>query len=220
MQTTHNAPESGAFTLEEHTIFDNARQAITLMKRTFETWVVIGRAVDTARKRAVRLGGRQTFRRIIEQQGLGDIVDKATASRLLRIMDNLPDVEKWRQGLTARQQINWAAPTAVFAHCSLFKKPSVPDDQKPLSPLAQHKQSIAVLEEKNHKLEQQLRQREDGDLWKPSDSARDIARVMVGALSQNKATEVARQILELLGKVKAGRMSKEALGQGATSSRG
>src|SRR5215470_7880761 len=38
----------------------------------------------------------------------------------------------------------------------------------------------------------------DGDRWRPSDRARDIARVIVGTFSPSKATEIAKQVLVLL----------------------
>jgi hypothetical protein len=50
-------PESRDLTMEEATLFENARQAIDLLKKTFETWVVIGKAVAAARARADRIGG-------------------------------------------------------------------------------------------------------------------------------------------------------------------
>jgi hypothetical protein len=215
MSNSHNAPESGALTLEEVTIFENARQAVVTLKKTFETWTVIGMAVDAARKRADRVGGRQTFMRLIEQQGLRPIVDKSTASRLLRIMDALPEVMAWRQTLTARQQVDWAAPTAVMKHCPLFRPVIDNGKEKRPSAQAQMKENIAALEDKNFRLERELKQRGDGDRWKPTDTAKDIARVMVETLKPSKATEVARQILSLLKKVKTGRVSKEVLGAGA-----
>jgi hypothetical protein len=115
-------PESRDLSMDEVTIFEAARNAVTLLKKTFETWTVIGKAVVAARTRADRVGGGKTFRRILEQQGLAMVVPPATATRLEAIMAHLADVEAWRAGLTDNQRFRWAAPSAVFKHCPMFAK--------------------------------------------------------------------------------------------------
>jgi hypothetical protein len=115
-----NDPESRGLTEEEKTLFEAARQAIGLLKKTFETWMVIGKAVQAARARANRLGGGKTFRRILEQQGLARIVPPATATRLLQIIGHLPEVSAWHASLNDQQQVAWASPSAVFKHCPVF----------------------------------------------------------------------------------------------------
>jgi hypothetical protein len=108
-------PETRDLSVEEATAFEAARGAVLTLRKTFEVWTVIGKAVVIARTRADRLGGGKTFRRILEQQGLGSIPD-ATATWLQRIMARLPNVEAWRVGLSERQQINWASPSAIIKH--------------------------------------------------------------------------------------------------------
>jgi hypothetical protein len=107
-------------------IFEAAKEAAGLLKKTFEHWLVIGKAVTVAREIADREGGRQTFMRLIEQQGLGKVVDKATASRLLRIMRNLDAVRAWRETLTEGQQIDWAGPRSICRRCPALKPPPKP----------------------------------------------------------------------------------------------
>jgi hypothetical protein len=122
-KTIDNDPESRNLDAEEMAIFDAARAAVTLLKKTFDTWVVIGRAVVAARTRADRLGGGKTFRRILEQQGLAAVVPPATATRLEAIMAKLVEVESWRaKTLTENQRFQWASPSAVFKHCPAFAK--------------------------------------------------------------------------------------------------
>src|SRR5262249_19069308 len=65
---------------------------------------------------------RKTFRRILDQQGLGMVVPPATATRLEAIMANLRDVEEWRASLTENQRFRWASPSAVFKQCPVFAK--------------------------------------------------------------------------------------------------
>ena len=43
-----------------------------------------------------------------------------------------------------------------------------------------------------------LKQREDGDRFKPTDPAKDIAAVLVGTFTPSKAEEIAKQMLVLL----------------------
>jgi hypothetical protein len=121
-----NAPESEALSLDDAAVFEAARSAATLLKKTFETWVTIGRAVVRARQIADQRGGGKTFMRLIHQQGLGPVVPKATASRLERIMAQLPGVEEWRLTLTVKQQIEWASPSSVCSRCPALKKQTDP----------------------------------------------------------------------------------------------
>lgn len=118
-----NAPESEAITADDDAVFEEARQAISLLKRTFEFWLTIGRAVVKARELANRHGDGRTFMRLIEQQGLERVVDKSMASNLLRIMAKLPEVMAWRDTLTEREQIEWASPLTVIRRCPALAKP-------------------------------------------------------------------------------------------------
>jgi hypothetical protein len=195
MATITNAPESEALTMQDNEIFENARQAVMTLKKTFETWMVIAKAVAWARNMADRRGGRQTFKRIIEQQGLGRVVDKTTASRLLRIMDNYPAVVAWRETLTEKQQLDWAAPTSVVQRCPIFRPPKAPGEPKPPKTMVETAVLIALQEENA-----QLKRREDGDRFRPEDSAHDIAVTMVGMFSPRKAKEIAKQMMELVKK--------------------
>jgi hypothetical protein len=188
-----NAPELGALSFEEHASVEAARGAFMALKKTFEHWITILKGLETLHHKAERLGGRKTFQRLREQAGLGEkAIPKATVTRGFQILERLPDVYKWRQGLTERQQYEWASPSAVFKHCPVFKSDG---GRKPeMSAMAKMKQANIVLQEENHK----LKQREDGDRFKPTDTAKDIAAVMVGTLTANKAEQVARYMLKLL----------------------
>ena len=50
---------------------------------------------------------------IIAQQGLENIVDKSTASRLERIMAEEEKVKQWYEALTAKEKLAWNAPTTT-----------------------------------------------------------------------------------------------------------
>jgi hypothetical protein len=199
--TRSNAPESEALTLADVEIFENARQAVMTLKKTFDTWVVIGRAVVQARKICDERGQRNTkaFMRLVEQQGLGTLVDKSTATRLEKIIANLPAVTAWRATLSGDKQYKWASPSSVCSRCPALNPARTPEQQeaarasRPERMMVETAQYSALLEEV-----EQLRNREDGDRWRPTDTASDIARVMVGTFSARKAKAIANEILEQL----------------------
>jgi hypothetical protein len=60
--------------------------------------------------------------------------------------------------------------------------------------MAQLKQANVDLQGRRH----ELSQREDGDRFKPTDSANDIANVLVGMFSPSKAESIARSVLAKL----------------------
>ena len=123
---TNNAPESANLSREDNQVFEAARVAAASLAKTFELWITIARAVELARLKADRIGRRNAFQRILEQQGLAGVLgntwnsQKSTANKLLAILNNLSEVETWRAGLNQHQRISWSAPTTVYKHCPLF----------------------------------------------------------------------------------------------------
>jgi hypothetical protein len=184
-----NAPESEAITLSDNEVFEAARQAVMLLKKTFATWVTIGKAVMRARDIADRRGGGKTFMRLIEQQGLGPIINKSTASNLLRMMERLPDVSAWHETLTAKQQIEWAAPTTILKRCPIFNPPKANNADKPPTKAEQDRMALAVALEEV----EQLKRRGDGSLFDlKRDNAADIGRVLADTISERKFKEIVK----------------------------
>jgi hypothetical protein len=135
-----NAPESKTLDREELALCEAARQSALQLKLTFDNWMTIGRAVAALRKHADRLiekgwAVRTTFPRLIEQQGLGQLLDKAKTSRLLTIMDRLAEVQAWHATLSLKEQIAWASPDRIMRKCPLFNQPAEP---KPPQPTIRH----------------------------------------------------------------------------------
>ena len=89
--------------------------------------------------------------RIIVQQGLGEVVSKATASNLLRIMERIGEVTTWHAMLTTRQQIDWAAPSTILKRCPIFNPPINPAD-KPMTKAAADRKALAEALEENERL--------------------------------------------------------------------
>jgi hypothetical protein len=199
---THNQPSDlPALNEQRHVYVANARTAAGILRKTFETWVEVGRGLKALHDLADEIGGKQTYDKLREREGLGrDIVNKTRSSRLLAIIDNLPAVEEWRaNGVDAlsgkpmdkEKRFKWASPEAVHIHCPIFAKPK--SGSTNFSPMAQLKQINATLQEENYRL------RRDGGHYKPTDTVNDIATMLVGAFP-SKAEEIARQMLALLGK--------------------
>jgi hypothetical protein len=128
-QLSHSAPESGNLSQDEIVDVEAGLTAMRSLHKTFDLWVAVGRAVVTLRGKADRMGGRQTFRRLLDQQGFGDL-DKATATRLLQILDRLAEVIPWHESLPAKQRREWASPSTVFKHCPVFCKPATEQEKR------------------------------------------------------------------------------------------
>jgi hypothetical protein len=126
---THNQPSDLPTLNEQLYIYaENARAAAQILRKTFETWLEIGRFLKALHDWADEIGGKKTYDKLREREGLGkDIINKTRSSRLLKIIDNLPAVEAWRATLTGTQRFEWASPEAVHRHCPVFAKPKAPD---------------------------------------------------------------------------------------------
>jgi hypothetical protein len=200
--TRTNAPESEAMTLEEVEVFEAARQAAAYLRRSYEKWVDIGKAVMLARDMANRWGGgTRMIRRIIEQQNLGSIVDGPEVSRLLRIMPRIEEVNAWRATPTDRQKVDWASPQTIIKRCPIFRNPTPPRDDNQMTPAERDRQELARVVEENHELRRQLEVRDGGDTFNPRTSTpKEIALALFGQFQpyRGKAKRVARELTALV----------------------
>lgn len=189
--TQRNDPEGGAFSLAENIEIEAGRTAYSSIKKTFDLWIAIGRAVAVLRAKADRIGKKQAFKRLMEQQGLS--MQAATSTRLLQIMAKLPEVVAWHEGLSEQNKFNWCSPDAIHRNCPVFKKDEHPAD-KPLSAMQQLKQTVVALEEENKK----FKERGDDHRFDAKDTAKDIATTIVGMFTPSKARSIANAILAML----------------------
>jgi hypothetical protein len=118
MDTSANVVEI-ELTDAEAEIFSQARIAGDGRRKSFDRWLTFGRAVAAARAIANRLGGKGTFGRILDQQGLGwlNTRGKTSVFYLEAMVRDLPKVLKWREGLDERSRIKWASPQSVYLRC-------------------------------------------------------------------------------------------------------
>jgi len=195
---------STSFSASEDETLEAARAAWAgLSKRSFEGWIAIGRGIRILRRRADQLGGRNTFQRLMAEQGFRmdgpkpeRQFDKTTASRLLLVMEQETEVRIWHQQLTPVQQAEWASPNAILRHCPIFAKPK--STEPSASPYAQLKQAHMALLEENERLKQSI----GGEhLFDPNQTSdREIAIAMIGRLEgwRGRARKVAKLMLEIL----------------------
>jgi hypothetical protein len=121
---THNTPGLPALTEQEHVYVEGAREALASLRKTFDFWIAIARGLKALHDKADLSGGKITYDRLREREGLGkDVINKTRSSRLLAILDNLTAVGAWRDSLTEKQRFAWASPEAVHIHCPIFAKP-------------------------------------------------------------------------------------------------
>jgi hypothetical protein len=199
----HNQPESGSLSLAEHQTIEAGRLALSSLSKTFDLWVTIARAIKTLRDKADRMGGRWDFQRLMAQNGFRmdgtpheKVLDKAIVSKLLTILDRLPEVMAWYEKLTPKQKREWAAPTTVLKHCPVFAKPKVEGERKPTK-LQRTEEELAKAVNENYK----LKQREDRDTFNAkTTSPKEMATALFGQLMPypGKAEKFADAFLALV----------------------
>ena len=204
----HNQPEN-VLGSNELAIVEAGRVAMSSLQKTLMLWLTVGDAFKILADKADRLNaGRKTFQRLMHQNGFPmdgpeKVIDKAMVSKLLKVVEHKADVIKWHEGLTPKQKREWAAPNTVMLHCPIFAKTDDNGDEKekPMTPAQKDRQALAAALEEI----EQLKKREDGDRFKPTDSAEDIATVLVTMFSSSKAEDIFRRGLKKLNERKAKR---------------
>jgi hypothetical protein len=123
---------------------------------------------------------------------LGGREHTALRCRLLELMDHINEVDAWWARLPANKRLEWNYPLIIYKHWQRFKVPGTHSAEKPLSPVAKLKESIAALSEENLR----LKEANGGSTISARDSARDVVTVLRGMFSARKLEEIRR----LLGK--------------------
>jgi hypothetical protein len=183
--------------------------------RTFESWVVIARGVELARKQANELPSYSvdTFLQILDREGLAPALGstkssiKSTASRLESILKNLPEIEAWRRSLpNDHARLHWSSPTAIYKHCPVFadRKPErVRGEAAPAMPA----ETVKALKKHNVRLQQEAAVAETmveamyerGDVFE-SGEVGDIADYIVKAVDDRERLQaIGVAILKSLG---------------------
>jgi hypothetical protein len=188
---------------------DLALQALGALRKTFDHWMVIARFVARMRELANEKGGRWTFQRLLEQNGLGEdrikhIGGKAIISRLEEIAASEIAVREWHANdLDDEQRFKWASSTSIKRHCPVFRKG---DDGVTGTPSTKKRKQLDTakavkieLERANTRIHELEEEKRDGSLFDlRQDDANDIAKTIVGTISKHKAKRIADAILNLL----------------------
>jgi hypothetical protein len=156
--------------------------------RNWEDWIQVGYAVVECRAVAMREAGTnrpygpaytKAYASLMAHYHFTDkLKDKSDRSRLVEIMDNLPTVTAWRQGLTSDERRKYTHPTTVFRYWKAAQRKSVEAESPDVwRPAASTRQKLKVVEAEIHKL------RKEGTAvpWGPDDPPYLRARAVMEA---------------------------------------
>src|SRR5215207_3597475 len=158
MKDRYNALESQRLSDDDRRLVEAAQNALASIAKTFDNWVTVGRAIDALRRRAKEIGGKATFKRLLDQQGFGDI-NPGTITILLKIIDNLPAVVAWHETLAPKQKRQWGSPSSVNRHCPVFAKDKPPTPPK--SPNVSVEREIERLDSERDRLQARVQELEE-----------------------------------------------------------
>jgi hypothetical protein len=138
-----------------------------------------------------------------------DKIDGSVRSRLAECMDNLEEIEAWRDTLSDKERIEFNHPNTVIRRWKAYKA----------TPKALRSSPVARLQAKVEKLEGENAQllANGGGRFNAKDSAKAIAAVLFDLLNDTKFEGVINRMLEL--QVEHGRMTKETMAQIKAGSR-
>jgi hypothetical protein len=191
-----NTPDLPSLTTEERTYVDLALEAMQSLKKTFEFWMAIAQGLKALRDRADAIGGRFTFDRLREREGLGPgTINKTRVSRLLAILAHRDEVEAWRALLASNKQFDWQSPESVWNKCPIFHEPKEDPKTEPRpSPMAKLKLANQEMQEENFQLKERLK-RADGNALS-SLAVDEIMEILTGSMDQTKGKELASRLSE------------------------
>ena len=180
------------------------RRLLSSPDPTRQDWLLVGKACQLLRAEAMHTAhvnkpeGRrynQEISYLLKANGLDDI-GKADRSKLLFILDNIVEVERWLATVPANKQLKLNHPHTIWrAYKASVKKPDSTTPKR-LSPTEKLKQEIVSLKDTKARMQREI-ERGGGDLWSPDDKVKDIARVIVEKISPTKVSELVRELARL-----------------------
>lgn len=208
-------------------IVRRGQEALDRKRRSFDDWLLIAEALAVGRAEimAVLCTNRPTGKRFEHAMATWllansfHVIDKCTRSHSLECLKHRAEIEMWRIELKKKNAVEHFRPnhpTTVLRKWKAATVVSDPDKPKRPSPMAKLKESLARVEEENHRMRREI-ERGGGDLWNKDDRVEDIADVMLGKLTAAKAERVARAILAKIKEKKKTASTKPAAQDAAAS---
>jgi hypothetical protein len=171
--------------------------------QSWEDWKLVGRAAQALRTQAMveaetnKPEGKRydaAFGRLLADAKfdklLGGNEHKALRCRLLDLMNSIGDVEKWRATLPTNKRVEWNYPLTIYKHWRRSHLPITQLADRPPSPVAKLKESVAALEEENTR----LKEANGGNNITTKDTAADVVKVLRSLFSASKLARI-RQLL-------------------------
>ena len=179
------------------------QEAMARKRRAWADWLAIGEALQVGRAEVMRDShtNQPTGRRYEKAMGEWLVangfkeIDKGVRSRLLECLQHRTEIDQWLSRLTDSERFRFNHPNTVLKRWKGSTVVPDPNATPKPSPFAKLKDAHAELIEDYHRLQRKIETADEGDLWKPTDTAADIANVMVAALSPAKAESTAKEIL-------------------------
>jgi hypothetical protein len=171
---------------------------------TLDSVFKIAKAIDILQKRHFGSGVQGGFADALVQYGFTardreSPMDKGIRSNLKELLADEQAVRDWWRSVPESKKRDWVSARAIYKHWKRAQKPSAEQasaKQAKPSPYEKLKADNADLVRHNIELKRQLETREDGDRFKPADTADDIATTLVGMFSVSKAGDIARRMLD------------------------
>jgi hypothetical protein len=167
-------------------------------------WVRVGAALQAGQIEAMRAShsNRPEGRRFNAEYGAWlkskgfERIDKAARSRLLTCLKNRPAIEAWMASLPANKRLALNHPSAVWR---AWQRTQVPKSDAPRTPshVEKLKASIVELEEDNRRMRRDI-QSGGGDLFRPEDKPKDIARVWAAMFTPSKMAAIIKEYRRLI----------------------
>jgi hypothetical protein len=209
MRTANLFPEMRGLDLDPNTqtLVARGREAWATLRNdeTWEKWIAIGRAIEAGRTAIMRhLNTNQPKGRIWSEvfgawlrENQFDQIDKGVRSRLQTCLDNLTEINAWRDalGLTLRLQLNH--PNAVLRRWQAMRQ--TPKEGPGNTPGRGYKDIVRELQEQLDAKDREIARLQSGydemgNDWDWQDRPEDIAKAML-ARFPTKAKRVGAAIL-------------------------
>lgn len=140
------------------------QEAMARQRRGWEDWLTIGEAFEVGRAEVMReIKTNETVGRRYEKAMQGWLIangfteiDKGTRSRLLECLKHRTEIERWRSVLTSSEQFRYNHPNTVLRKWKAATAVPDPNATPRISPFTKLKESIALLDEENHRLRREI----------------------------------------------------------------